>query len=779
MGRVSSLIRPRVSPLITPLISTVGSPAPSDAAITVNDLPRDAMVMDARIGRVGGGQARVALSGTATIGEVVQAYDRGAGVWRDVATADGSGDWSGVLHSTNDDGDFQVAKTRLKAATSTIADTSNTFAPGTVFMPFGQSELNYMTSAFGGDNVPGTITVADVSALQTIMIDNDEIASPSVVHSFITSETSLTKTIAVMSNTLAAYAPGRKFLYVDGHHEGTGRVQLQDDSKNDVITGRRWSVLQHVIDWVRDNGSDIGQIVEMWYVSDLSKQPFIEAWAPFYFGQTPAGDTHPMGAPYTGGTMVDAQIDHCLFDMDATPSQRGRGAFARADTRLVQMPPLPNIPRIDNLETSVTLVGGDAADEQVKVKSLRQGYVDFHADSRTIEVAGDLMPFPMISKGYWDGSKWTNGTHPSHTIPEGSHLLAKHFARAVMIASGDVTFTPPVFTVSDTDADGLYVDLELAGTGTLKTLRSIDGGVTPVGETYYTDIAGFEIIQGSTTKIDGFAATVQDAANRIVRITPDTAFSNSDIIRFGYGGGAGWYKRDSDGPAQWFKEWPLVDTGSVGQPYLFAEPWPASPEFVLSGIAGAPVADTFATADAGPWFTDVVNIASGTSAMTMFAKIKHGYTPGSGDFLIDAASTTWRVETLSTGKIRVSVEDSTGTKMLQAAVTPSAVIPSSGDFEIGLAVDLVGQWCKIFIDGVEVHEFTLLAGTGVFTTIRKVSLLAGAAGGGSQIKAEFEYVKFWYSTTVDGSEPAGAPDFEVSDAATANAHAWKLGADAT
>lgn len=757
-----------------------GDPTPAPPAdLAVNDLPRDKMVMDARIGRVGGGQARVALSGTATAGQVVQAYDRGADTWRDVATADGLGNWSGVLLSTNDDGPFQTANTRLKSSTGTTANTTNTFATGTVFMPFGQSEIDYLVNSYGGSSAPGLVTVADVEALQVIKIDNDEIASPSVVHSFITADTSLTKAIAVLSNTLAAYAPGRKFLYVDGHHEGTSRWELMDDSQNDVITGRRWSVLQQVVDWVRNNGSEIGQIVEMWFVADLGKQPFLDAWSPLYFGQTAAGTTFTLGTTHTAGG-VNNVVDHCLFDMDVVAGQRGRGTFTRADTKLVQLPPLPVIPRTGDLQDSVTVVGGASAVEETSVKDIRQSYVDFHSDARTVEVAGDLLPNPFISKGYWNGTSWTNDTHPSHLIPEGTQLLAKHFARAVMIGSGDVTVTKPTFSVNATDATGAFVDLQLSGTGTLKTLRSIEAGTTPTGETYYTDVAGFEIAQGgSGYAIDGFTAVIQDAANRIVRITPDTAFVNDDKIRFGYGGGAGWYKTDSDGPNEWFKEFPLVDTNGAGLSYLFAEPWPQTPEVTLTGIAGAPATPIFTTGAAGPWFTDTANIPAATSGMTFRAKIKDGFVAANSDFFVDAASTTWRVEMLANKKIRLTAEDSTGAKMILNGYT-TAILPVSGDFELGASIDLAAQWCKIFIDGVEVYTFALAAGTGVFVTNRKVSLLASAAGGASQVNGSFEYLKFWYSATVDGSEPAGAPDALIEGpAATANVHAWKQGADAS
>jgi len=339
--------------------------------------------------------------------------------------------------------------------------------------------------------------------------------------------------------------------------------------------------------------------------------------------------------------------------------------------------------------------------------------------------------------------------------------------------------TKPVFSINATDSAGVFVDLQLAGTGTLKTLRSIEAGVTPTGETYYTDVAGFEIIQGGTAKIDGFTAVIQDAANRIVRITPDVAFTNGDKIRFGYGGGAGWYKTDSDGPNEWFKEFPLVDTGGAGLSYLFAEPWPATPEVVVSGVVGVPATPVFTSSGAGPWFTDTANIPSATSGMTFRAKIKDGFVAANADFFVDAASTTWRVEMLANRKIRITAEDSTGAKMLLNGYT-AAILPTSGDFEFGASIDLAAQWCKIFIDGAEVHNFTLAAGTGVFVTNRKVSLLASAAGGASQVNGSFEYLKFWYSATADGSPPAGAPDALIEGpAATANAHAWKQGADAS
>ena len=694
--------------------------------LTVNDLPRDRMVIDARIGRAGGGQAKVALSGTATPGEVVQAYDRGTDTWADIATADGAGNWAGTLLATNDDGAFQQAQVRLKSSPAVTAATASTFAPGTVFLMFGQSELDYMLTAFGGSSMPGPITVADPDALQVVKIDNDEAASPQVQHFFVTDDAALTRAVAVFSNVLAAHAPGRKYLYVDGHHEGTARWELMDDSQNDPVTGRRWSVLQQVVDWVRANGSEIGMLAEMWFVADMAQQPFLDMWAPFYFGQKADGTSftlgtaHPINAGWT--------VDHCLWDFDAPADQRGRGLFARSETLFAQFPPLPHIPDYD-LENAETQVGGAAASAEITHRDLRQSYADFHADTRTIALTDGkgLMPWTHPLMGRLNAGDWISDRHPNPTSSEGTKLMTEGFARNILIAEGALSLSRPAFSLLATDPAGAYADLQLSGSGTLTTRRAQAGETPPAGEAHYTGLAGFEIDQGAGYLPSGFTAAIQDAANRIIRITPATAFADGHRIRFGGGGASGFMKPLVDGPNEISKDWPLLDPGWAGAPGLWAEPWPATPEFTLSGISGG----GGGTITYVNQHTNTVNVLLPDMATADMTTLTVAFSatsvyPVTYGYLL--ANGSCSVRTYNNGNIRCVFKDAAGNVVFNK--TWSAAADLTTRKHVLLVVDVAKGKARLWVDGVSQGDQPIAQAFNFGPAPRLFATLAGGASCG-------------------------------------------------
>ncbi len=709
--------------------------------LTVNDLPRDKMVIDARIGQAGGGQAKVALSGTASPGEIVQAFDRGANTWQDIATSDGSGNWSGTLLATNDDGAWQAAQVRLKSDTTITAQTTNTFAPGTVFLMFGQSELDYMMSAFGGSSMPGPITVSDPDALQVLRIDNDEAANPQTVHHFITSDTSLTRAIAVLSNVLSAHTPGRKYLYVDGHHEGTGRYELMNDALNDPVTGRRWSVLQQVVDWVRNNGSEIGILHEMWFVADMATQPFLDQWAPFYFGQYVTGNTFTLGTAHTSGT-----VDHCLWDFDAPADQRGRGLFSRADTRLVQAPPLPYIPNADILVSTDDAGSNTHAD-------LRQGYVDFHADTRTQEIApAGLMPWthPLMGRLDNTGTDWISDRHPNQGSTEGTKLMTEGFARNLLIAQGALTAPPATFSISAVDPSGAFVDVQLSGTGTLTTRRAQAGETPPTGEAHYTGLAGFEIRQGGAWSASGFTAAIQDAANRIIRITPTTAFANNDAIRFGAGGASGFYKPLVDGQNEVSKDWPLLDPGWTAAPGIWAEPMPRSAEMVITGL---PVSGTVTYVNQN---TNTVRALATDMATADLDKLTLAFSATSAypaTYGLPLANVSSSVRIYNNGNIRCVFKNTAGTVVFNQTWTGAADLTTRK--HVLLVVDVAKGVAKLWVDGVDLGTKPITQNFNLHTAPR---LFATSSGGASCGFTEISQVYVDPSAQVDIGGPAEAAD---------------------
>jgi hypothetical protein len=124
---------------------TVNAPA-AGGTITINPFVRDEVVFDLGTS-VGDPEAQVPLSGTAGPGEVIQAravslddFGLTSTAWRDVATANGVGNWSGALAFTSISNSRFSAEVRLKAAPATTATGTRTFCVGHVAIDIGQSE---------------------------------------------------------------------------------------------------------------------------------------------------------------------------------------------------------------------------------------------------------------------------------------------------------------------------------------------------------------------------------------------------------------------------------------------------------------------------------------------------------------------------------------------------------------------------------------------------------------------------------------------------------------
>jgi hypothetical protein len=212
------------------------------------------------------------------------------------------------------------------------------FSPGGVPEPFvigfmGQSDWDYLMSNAGFfiSNQPFP-TIANPNC--ALVLANE--GADTVAEIPITNATIAAGQVNLGMATLAAFLgwkyPDRAFRFLDLAVSGTGRKDLYDDADTD----RQWSDFQRVLDYATTNfGKDPDVIIEHWYASD---QAFLGAFganfAPFYIGQRWNGGTYTLGTGHPDNAAL-GMINHCLWDAEALPDEKGRGVFTRDRTKLV------------------------------------------------------------------------------------------------------------------------------------------------------------------------------------------------------------------------------------------------------------------------------------------------------------------------------------------------------------------------------------------------------------------------------------------------------------
>jgi hypothetical protein len=205
--------------------------------------------------------------------------------------------------------------------------------------------------------------------------------------------------------------------------------------------------------------------------------------------------------------------------------------------------------------------------------------------------------------------------------------------------------------------------------------------------------------------------------------------------------------------------------------------------------------DTFITSDvsgsAGPYFVDPAGVGANTGKLT-FEFVGTIPSPAAAVTLAALSASMFRLEAVAgaTGTIRATVRDSANASTLISAgtITTGTLSGSSvvgGSFTWGTeitvlsTVDLASNAFKVWLGGVKIIDVTLAANSGAWTTTRLLSALALNTGVG-QLGGTIKSIKFWKEAITTAVAPTGTPyKTIIGPAATANADAWKQGADAT
>jgi len=235
--------------------------------ISLNEFSRDRAIFDAGLA-VGMNGADVPLSGTATPGAVIQGRavsidDGGATTtsWADIATTNGSGNWSGVIVAPTSASWYQ-AQVRIKNNTGVTALMNNRFGSGLIVTFHEQSNLQQQL-ATSYNHAPLNISVPDPEAVQMIELVNrggpsfsDQNATPGPFRQ-INDSNFYTTSMSHMAAQICEAAPGLKVLLVMDAKAG----RAQNLTLNDNDNRRMWQSVVALYDKVRQDGAEIGLMV--------------------------------------------------------------------------------------------------------------------------------------------------------------------------------------------------------------------------------------------------------------------------------------------------------------------------------------------------------------------------------------------------------------------------------------------------------------------------------------------------------------------------------------
>lgn len=193
---------------------------------------------------------------------------------------------------------------------------------------------------------------------------------------------------------------------------------------------------------------------------------------------------------------------------------------------------------------------------------------------------------------------------------------------------------------------------------------------------------------------------------------------------------------------------------------------------MMGGVALNAAAQPYLVS-AGGYFVNPSNVPGSTTRLTFRGKFYLPSIPASAYALFAQESTGCDLDVVSTGKLRVTVEDSAGTKVVNVVtLTSGPTLAVDTWYDIVFDVNHSTQVARVTVDGVNYDTSFGTAGTGSFQSNREVSFLAQSVGGiacPSGTRA--------YDLSVDYN---GTTHKTISnDAATANADSWQQGSDFT
>ncbi|MDI3338678.1 hypothetical protein QKW60_19885 [Defluviimonas aestuarii] len=728
-------------------------PPPQPGSVTLTAFSRDRTIFDSGAG-IGLAVAGVPLSGTGTPGQTVQARaisldDSGVATtaWTDMSTIDGAGHWSSVLTVPRANTWYRP-ELRLKAQPGVTAQGATRFGVGHVIAIWGQSEPDRILSAFHDNTLPPA--VSDPEAVQIF----DGAAGGPVRH-FITDTQPLTAGAAAMAATLIEARPGEKFAVIFHTVPGSDPRGLVNDSD----PGRDWAADRALHDFATTDGQQVGLAAMSWFAAPGSLgSEYGEALFPLFSGKRIDGSLVTFPATITHGAGGSYHADHWFGEL-----------YDYSHTRWV--PYGPHRFDIDaDLRDATHYAGGGLQFNLANKEAARASWrAMVNLPSATMFLPLGIEPVTYVN-GIDDGAGgWTDFSHPSGDTPDGTQAWARLTALAILQSASLSNWSVPEFDQCHWDPAGAWVEVWSSSGPITTTRRARAEPALGTAQPHWTDVMGFQI--------NGTPAENTQIVGGRVRILPNSGtFTYADSIQYGEGGASGMIAYPDDYIAETWKNLPIVDIGVTGLNGIPVRPL-ADPGVLANTLpVGAP---SFQTSATGPYFLDPANVPAGRSAITHAARIRFDALPGSTAILFAQSSTGFDVELMNTGALRVTVEDGTGLRTLNAVTVPTA-LSSDVWYDIVCSANQVEKLFRVAVDGALVATVPFaVAGNGLFQNNRALSYLARNSGT-PQFVGRIEYLKTWFSTMPNGLAPAGTPYKSITGpASSANGDVWKLGANAT
>lgn len=724
--------------------------APS-AQIGLAGFTRDRVIFDSRFA-FGQNSSAVALSGTGTAGEVVQARaysvdDAGttSTAWVDIATIGAGGTWAGTITAPRSPSWYRP-EVRIKSQPAVTAQGSNRFGVGHVIALWGQSEQANILNSFYSTSSP--VNISDPEAVQVISGVAATSCTPTA--QMVTNANPITASAAALAATCIATRPGDKFAFLFQCVPGTDPRALV----NDADTTRTWAADKALHDFATADGQKVGLCAMDWFASPQGLgSAYAEALFPLFTKKTLAGAavTIPGTVTYTGGTY---QADHWFGEL-----------YDYSFTKWIAYGP-HKFDILADMQDATHVAAGTADARTQNIQACRTSWrtVPQNAYATMFLVAGGE---PLTySNGKDDGAgSWTDLAHPS-AGDDGTVRFARLCAISVLKAAGLSTVTPPAFDNCTWAADGSYVEV-WSSAGAITTTRIARGeAALPATYNHWTPVVGFQI--------NGLPAQNVAIVSGRVRITKNGGgnFVASDVLTFGEGGATGMIKFPQDYQNALWKNWLIVNVGAPGLEGLPVQAMPSSA--VLANTL--PANPNFTTVSGqSTRFKDTVNWPTTLGKMT-FAIDGSITSTGASVYLVEMDNVHISLVVGNTGSLLLSLKDSANTTLMSSVNIGGVTLGVRS--EVIVAIDLSANTVWTTLNGVTTTR-AIAANSGIIesTTSRKFNFLSRATGTNFVI-GTFYKLEVWTDAVSGGGRPPSDTNLRtriVGPAAVANAHAWKLG----
>lgn len=649
-----------------------------------------------------------------------------------------------------------VTLTGVAAPAPTPTPTPTPAPTAITAMLMGQSEMEYLVNT--GSSYRAITQPTPGNGNLVVYTQNGVDAPPvkTTVNATTVANGEVNPAMAAMSAFLAFARPGVQFVLGDGCVPGTARFELADASTDGTDT-RKFSDFTSVISAIEADYGDVGHLIECWYNADAAYIPtFKPNFWPFYFGANADGSTFALG-----GTVNSRPVNHCLWDKDAAPTAKGRGALKKTAKWHVLTP----MPFLDSPVSPTPEMANFSADADRLSEPARAVMIGLAGDALAQSVNIKVGPSAHVCR--FGGA--STDIHPDTANRDGQVLLMWPIAIAMLRASG-MTVNEPTVVGTEGPSDGSYCDLvvDLPNGGNLTTLAALRGTTYSGTSPHQQAVTGIEVGRSGGTRRPVFRTTEtsypQSARGTVtivdtgsgsprrgrVRITPETPFAFGDVISYLRGQATASLQepRDYD-----LYPWFLIEH----VPSLYD----ATALYPMEGIAVRPFQEDVAVQVPAPPFAARGAYFDGADYYSSSAA-----TVPAGNQLLFSAwfksdDTTWNatarrlaqfrvgttivmeILTASGGRFTIRVNNDTATDTVSvyggAGTTPFAV----GQW-YHLMISAIGGVLRVYVNGVE-------RGTMSYTTLDQAGQNLTQIGIGAQTSGTGPWLgdlgHVWFSTT--------------------------------